>query len=580
MKRRDLLIVLAALGGVAALKLRPGNRGAPHDAYFADLDALLKAQGPARPCLVLDLDRLDHNLAVFGRDLHPSKQWRVVAKSLPSIKLLDYVMRRHGTQRLMAFHQPFLNLQAQAFPASDLLLGKPMPVQAAAAFYQTHRGPFDPARQLQWLVDTPERVTEYRALARGLGTRLNLNIELDVGLHRGGVADDLTLLTLLEQIAEDPQHLRFSGFMGYDPHVVKLPGMLGSPEALQAASWARYRQALNVLAAQRPEWMTPALTFNGAGSPNYVLQTGESPLNEVGVGSALVQRWHDAGNTVIIAGRRMDALEQPVLPRFCHADEAHAVAERRRLGDVRGEHVADAADRHRRERRPRAERDARQDRQFVRRIYPVDIERRIGLGEAQRLRLGEHVGEIAAFRLHPTQDEVARAVQDASDAPDRIRRRALAQTLDDRDAARDRRFELERDASLLRRRAELQPVMRQHRLVRGDEALPRRQRRARKRQRRPVGTTDQLDHHVGVACGKLRRVVDPGKARQVDPAILAAIACRHRHDLDRPPRTPRDQRAVLLQQADHAATHRAQPRQRHLQRIRHVLRPLSLGLSA
>ena len=41
MKRRDLLIVLAALGGVAALKLRPGNRGAPHDAYFADLDALL-----------------------------------------------------------------------------------------------------------------------------------------------------------------------------------------------------------------------------------------------------------------------------------------------------------------------------------------------------------------------------------------------------------------------------------------------------------------------------------------------------------------------------------------------------------
>lgn len=289
MKRRDLLIVLAALGGVAALKLRPGNRGAPHDAYFADLDALLKAQGPARPCLVLDLDRLDHNLAVFGRDLHPSKQWRVVAKSLPSIKLLDYVMRRHGTQRLMAFHQPFLNLQAQAFPASDLLLGKPMPVQAAAAFYQTHRGPFDPARQLQWLVDTPERVTEYRALARGLGTRLNLNIELDVGLHRGGVADDLTLLTLLEQIAEDPQHLRFSGFMGYDPHVVKLPGMLGSPEALQAASWARYRQALNVLAAQRPEWMTPALTFNGAGSPNYVLQTGESPLNEVGVGSALVQ---------------------------------------------------------------------------------------------------------------------------------------------------------------------------------------------------------------------------------------------------------------------------------------------------
>lgn len=289
MKRRDLLIVLAAVGGAAAFKLRPSHRGAPHDPYFAGLDALLKDQGPARPCLVLDLDRLDHNLAVFKRDLHPSKQWRVVAKSLPSVKLLDYVMRAHGTERLMVFHQPFLNLQAQAFPEADLLLGKPMPVRAAAAFYDAHQGSFDPARQLQWLVDTPARVAEYRSLARGLGTRLNLNIELDVGLHRGGVADDLTLLTMLEQIAEDPQHLRFSGFMGYDPHVVKLPRLLGSPADLQAQSWARYRDALNLLAAQRPEWRNDALTLNGAGSPNYVLQGAESPLNEVGVGSALVQ---------------------------------------------------------------------------------------------------------------------------------------------------------------------------------------------------------------------------------------------------------------------------------------------------
>ena len=42
----------------------------------------------------------------------------------------------------------------------------------------------------------------------------------------------------------------------------------------------------------------------------------------------------------------------------------------------------------------------------------------IGLGKAQRLRLGEHVGEVAAFGFHLGQDEIAGAVEDAVDAVD------------------------------------------------------------------------------------------------------------------------------------------------------------------
>ena len=52
------------------------------------------------------------------------------------------------------------------------------------------------------------------------------------------------------------------------------------------------------------------------------------------------------------------------------------------------------------ERRPRAEREAGEDRQLVRRIDAVDVEARIGLGIAQRLRFGEHLGEVAALGLH------------------------------------------------------------------------------------------------------------------------------------------------------------------------------------
>ena len=38
----------------------------------------------------------------------------------------------------MVFHQPFLNLIANELPNTDVLLGKPMPVAAAARFYEQH----------------------------------------------------------------------------------------------------------------------------------------------------------------------------------------------------------------------------------------------------------------------------------------------------------------------------------------------------------------------------------------------------------------------------------------------------------
>ena len=69
----------------------------------------------------------------------------------------------------MLFHQPFINQVATAFPDTDILLGKPMPVGAAANFYGAlGPGDFNPERQLRWLLDTPERLVEYRELATGI----------------------------------------------------------------------------------------------------------------------------------------------------------------------------------------------------------------------------------------------------------------------------------------------------------------------------------------------------------------------------------------------------------------------------
>lgn len=283
-----LVIVIVIAAGVA-LALRPRDGGGGYDPYFRALNDLLKREGPARPVLLLDLDRLDRNIDVLRASIRPPKHFRVVAKSLPSIPLLRYVCERAGTHRVMSFHQPFLNQVAEQLSDSEILLGKPMPVRSAERFYADLRGGFDPSRQLQWLIDTPERLEEYRALAGSLRRKMLINIEIDVGLHRGGVQDTATLDRMLSVIVAHPDRLELAGFMGYDPHVAKVPGWARSRASLIAEVRAAYRGYVDVVKERHPGLWTDRLTLNGAGSPTYRLYEGDTLLNDLAVGSALVK---------------------------------------------------------------------------------------------------------------------------------------------------------------------------------------------------------------------------------------------------------------------------------------------------
>jgi len=130
----------------------------------------------------------------------------------------------------------------ERFPDADILLGKPLPVAAAAQFYRDYQAPFNPAKQLHWLIDTPERLKQYLNLAQQQQLSLQVCIELDVGLHRGGVDNDTALFEMLSCIRQHPQQLSFSGFMGYDAHVAKLPRIFGTPDQILAKSLAIYQQ--------------------------------------------------------------------------------------------------------------------------------------------------------------------------------------------------------------------------------------------------------------------------------------------------------------------------------------------------
>ena len=65
MKRRSLVLGgagAALAAGGAAMLWRPNDMGAPHNAYFSKLNILLKRDGPGRPVMLLDMDRVNTNI--------------------------------------------------------------------------------------------------------------------------------------------------------------------------------------------------------------------------------------------------------------------------------------------------------------------------------------------------------------------------------------------------------------------------------------------------------------------------------------------------------------------------------------
>lgn len=293
MNRRRLLGATAWLGAAAfggSLLWAPSAVGraaaGAHDAYFSRLNALLKRHGPGRPVMLVDTARMNHNIDVIAGSVGPKKTYRVVVKSLPSVPLLEHVMRRAKTRALMVFHQPFLNAVAESFPDADVLLGKPMPVAAARTFYdQLGAAPYDAAGRVQWLIDTRERLLQYQALARELGVKMRVNVEIDVGLHRGGLPEPAALGPALDAIQADPEHLVFAGLMGYEAHLSGQQADLDHPAVRRVLS--SYRGFLDV--ARGRNVALEGLTLNGAGSHTLRIYERDTTMNDLAAGSGVVK---------------------------------------------------------------------------------------------------------------------------------------------------------------------------------------------------------------------------------------------------------------------------------------------------
>lgn len=292
--RRNLILGGSAIIGVATLMSKPDDESGPRDAYFLGMQAALHAAGIATPTLVIDRARLNANIDTLVGHLPDGMGFRIVAKSLPSLGLIDHIRKRANTDRLMTFNLPMLAEISRNMPETTQLLGKPLPIAAAKAYFESLPGEIVAANaqhRVQWLIDTNERLRQYRDLAETLGQSLEINFELDVGLHRGGFEPGAALQAALDEVKASP-NLKFAGFMGYEPHIPALPTTLGWRDKALNGAWKIYQEALDQASATIGAQAMETITRNAAGSPTYRYYKDTSLANEISAGSCLVKPTH------------------------------------------------------------------------------------------------------------------------------------------------------------------------------------------------------------------------------------------------------------------------------------------------
>lgn len=343
LRKRRVLLAGLALAALTVPLLRPKVIAPQPDPYFDGLASALTAAALQRPVVVLDLDRVDHNLAQLRQALGADAAYRATTKSLPSYDLLRHVLSAMHSNRLMEFHGPYLRplidnmldgpaLQPGAPNQLDILLGKPLPDAEVDAFYASPPAENKlAATRLRWLVDHEARLAGYLAIAQRRSRTLDITVEVDVGLHRGGIADHETLRRLLGTIASHPQHLRFAGLMGYEGHVPYAPPLFRSAASAQDQSFAASQAALTA-AVQFVRSTFPALAaadplVDAGGSKTFsrFRRDGvwKSSANELAIGSA-VTKPADFEVAILAALQPALYIAEPVLKRLSPGPLPHA----------------------------------------------------------------------------------------------------------------------------------------------------------------------------------------------------------------------------------------------------------------
>src|SRR6516165_5106899 len=267
---------------------------------------------------------------------------------------------------------------------------------------------------------------------------------------------------------------------------------------------------------------------------------------------------------------RMHTLLDAAVGARGDAEQLDAVAEIVGGFDVGRGNVLDPLDIDGVERRAHSEGERGQQRKFVRSVEAADVKGWIGLGIAAGLRLFQDLGEAAPFGHHQREDVIAGAIEDAVDAADGIALQALADGLDDRNAARNSALKIQRDTLLLGKRRERWSMMDKHRVIGGDHVFAGAERGLDRLLGGTLLAANQLDKGVDLwIAGELDRIGDETETGDVGIAVLAPVTRRHSDDFDGPARAFSEGASPLGEQSQDPASDRAKTGEPEFQRLSH-----------
>ena len=255
------------------------------------LAGLARKQGRGHPVLILDLAALDRNTRVVT-EFAAANGWAVrpALKSFRSPALISYLLNRLPQPRGLVFSLREVDpILAQAPRNTDLMTGYPPTFGELADFLATKPPKGQRKHRLRILLDSVELAQHLATVTRTSRRRLPLEvaIEFDVGMGRGGVNDRDELRAVLDLLRGARDRLRLTAVLGYDGHAT-LRGDASYRQLVATQAQESYRGHLAALKELGSDlYDEPSLVRNGPGSSNYRNWTG-GPADEVGCGSAFL----------------------------------------------------------------------------------------------------------------------------------------------------------------------------------------------------------------------------------------------------------------------------------------------------
>jgi D-serine deaminase-like pyridoxal phosphate-dependent protein len=309
------------------------------------------------PALLLDLDVAKRNIALMSerfRELPASLRPHIKVHKSPDLALLQCQAGAIGVACATVWEA---QLMAEA-GIEDVLIANqvvhPDKVAVLAALAARHR--------ITVAVDDTRNVDALERAAEAAGSRLEVLIELDVGMGRCGVRTKEEALPLAERVAGS-RHLRLRGMQGYEGHCMLEPDRDVRLREAGVAN-ARLVETVDHLA----EHGFPSEVVSAGGTGTYFI-TGANPrITEVQAGSyTLMDCFHGnlvpggfevaltvlgtvvsrQGNTVVLdAGRKSVGIDFVLPPMVAHPEgQIRYYAEEHALFDFPGRPPVDLGDR-------------------------------------------------------------------------------------------------------------------------------------------------------------------------------------------------------------------------------------------